>query len=279
VARVPYVKVRPALPFRSPAPSRRQRPPACGVRRLAGWRALGVLLVSALTPAVQAQTPLATLGQASALAPGLSAPVLAQALGLLTQAAQQLAPPHARIVALPGALDARLRLAPCDQVQPFLAAGVPAWGRSRVGLRCAKGPVAWQVHLPVTVQVWAQAPVAQGALPSGAQLDAGLLRLAEVDWADGATPPAATVAELQGRVLARPVVAGQPLRASDLKARLWFAQGDTVQILALGSGFAVRTEGQALSPGIEGQPVRVRTESGKVLVGQAVGLRRVELSL
>ncbi len=210
---------------------------------------------------------------------GITPEVLAQALQLAAQAAQALAPPKARVVALPGALDSRLTLAPCDRVQPFLPAGVPPWGRSRVGLRCTQGPVAWQVYLPVTVQVWAPAPVAQAALPMGARLDGSQLALADVDWAASTSPPAATAAELQDRQLARPVPAGQPLRAADLKARHWFAQGDTVRIVAQSAGFSISTEGQAMGPGIEGQSVRVRTESGRVLVGQPVGERRVELNL
>ena len=217
--------------------------------------------------------------QGAAAGSGLTPEVLAQALQLATQAAQALAPPKARVVAVPGALDSRLTLAPCDQVQPFLPAGVPPWGRSRVGLRCTKGPVAWQVYLPLTVQVWAPAPVLSAALPAGARLDATQLSLAEVDWAASTSHPVATAAELQDRLLARPVAAGQPLRAADLKSRHWFAQGDTVRIVAQSAGFAISTEGQALGPGIEGQSVRVRIESGRVLVGQAVAERRVELSL
>lgn len=257
LATVLFVKVRPALPLPLPLPLRRS--------------AALLAVASALVPPAQAQGSLPGAG--------LAPEVLAQALQLATQAALALAPPRARVVVLPGALDSRLTLAPCGQVQPFLPAGVPPWGRSRVGLRCTRGPVAWQVYLPLTVQVWAAAPVANAALPVGARLDASQLGLAEVDWAASSSPPAATAAELQERQLARPVSAGQPLRAADLKSRHWFAQGDTVRIVAQSAGFSISTEGQAMGPGIEGQNVRVRTESGRVLVGQPVGERRVELSL
>jgi flagella basal body P-ring formation protein FlgA len=222
-----------------------------------------------------------SLAQTQAIAEGnrISSEVQAQALQLATQAAQALAPPKARVVTLAGALDSRLNLTPCARVQAFLPAGVPPWGRSRVGLRCVQGPAAWQIYLPLTVQVWAPAPVAQVELPAGAQLDTAQLGVAVVDWAASSTPPVATVTELQGRQLSRPVAAGQPLRQADLKARQWFAQGDTVRIVAHSAGFSISTEGQAMGPGVEGQSVRVRTESGRTLVGQPVGERRVELSL
>ena len=52
-----------------------------------------------------------------------------------------------------------------------------------------------------------------------------------------------------------------------------------VRVLALGEGFSLEGEGQALSNGIEGQPARVRTESGRILTGQPVGDRRLEVAL
>ena len=80
-------------------------------------------------------------------------------------------------------------------------------------------------------------------------------------------------------MLARPLPAGAAVRQSDLKQRQWFAAGDTVQLVARGSGFSVTGEGQAMSAGIEGQTVRVRTDNGRMLSGQAVGLNRVEVQL
>ena len=210
---------------------------------------------------------------------GLAPEFLAQATALVRQAALAGAPRGARIVALPGALDARLQLAPCTQVQPFLPAGVQPWGRSRVGLRCLQGPVAWQVFLPVTVQVWAPAVVASATLPAGARLEGSQLALAVVDWAAAPGAPHSELETLDGRVLVRPVAAGQALRGSDLRARQWFASGDSVQFVARGRGFAVSAEGQAMNAGLEGQPVRVRMESGRVVVGLPVGHKRVELNL
>jgi flagellar basal body P-ring formation protein FlgA len=52
-----------------------------------------------------------------------------------------------------------------------------------------------------------------------------------------------------------------------------------VQIWAQGSGFAINSEGQAMGPGLEGVPVRVRLESGRVVVGRATAERRLEVQL
>lgn len=153
------------------------------------------------------------------------------------------------------------------------------WGRTRVGLRCAQGPTAWNVSLPVTVQAWAAAAVLAAPLPAGARLDAAQLTLADTDWAAGPSTPYADLASLQGRLLARPLAAGAAPRAADLKPRQWFATGATVRLVASGNGFSIQAEGQALTPGLEGQAARVRTETGRVLTGRPVGDHRVEVSL
>lgn len=200
-----------------------------------------------------------------------------QALG--EQAGSALAPGAVRVEIEPGRLDPRLRLAPCERIEPYLPPGARPWGRSRVGLRCVQGPSPWNVYLPVTVRVFAPAWVTAAALPAGSVLQAEQLRQAEVDWAAAAATPVADVARLLGRELARPLPAGAAPRQTDLKQRLWFAAGDTVQLVTLGRGFSVSGAGQALGPGLEGQTVRVRTDNGRVLTGQAVGQNRVEVSL
>ena len=47
----------------------------------------------------------------------------------------------------------------------------------------------------------------------------------------------------------------------------------------MGSGYAVSGEGQALQAGLEGQEVRVRFESGRIVTGRPVAERRVEVLL
>ncbi|MDE2081871.1 MAG: flagellar basal body P-ring formation protein FlgA [Burkholderiales bacterium] len=230
---------------------------------------LGLILVPGLPGPAQAQP---------APPPVIAPQALAQAQALAVDAAKALAPPQARIVAEPGRLDPRLTLAPCDRVEAYLPAGVPAWGPTRVGLRCVQGRVHWRVFVPLTVRVWAPGVVSGTALPAGAQITAAQLRTGAVDWslAGGAF---ADPAQLEGRVLVRPLTAGEALRPGDLQARQWFAAGDMVQVVAGGDGFSISTEAQAMSRGIEGQEVRVRTESGRVVVGRAVGDHRVALAL
>lgn len=228
----------------------------------------------------------ASAANLAALPPG----VLEQGMVLMKQAAQTLAPRGARVVATAGAPEMRLKLGPCSAGTAYLVPGVPAWGASRLGVRCTQG-AAWSIQLPVKVQIFAPAVVAATVLSSGSTLSASQLAVAEADWAAHGAP-AATVGQrgngaslfsdvqlLEGRVLSRPAAAGAPVRAADLQVRQWFAAGATVSVVALGGGFSVVAEGQALSAGLEGQLVRVRTEGGRVVAGQATGERRVEVRL
>lgn len=245
----------------------RSRAFAAGARRFA----LAALACAGLGAGAASLPPAAEEGAPPPSAEGLTEQVRQFAL-------QAGGAPGLRLEVEVGALDSRLRLAPCERVEPYLPTGTRLWGRTRIGLRCAQGGTPWNVYLPLTVKVYGRGLTVAAALPAGAVLTAADLQPAEIDLAAGAAPLLASELAV-GRTLARPVAAGQALRQSDLRARQWFAAGDTVQITAVGPGFRVSGEGQALGPGLEGQPARVRTESGRVVVGQPVAERRVELSL
>lgn len=178
-----------------------------------------------------------------------------------------------------GRLDPRLKLAPCAQTEPYLPAGFKAWGKTRIGLRCLQGPVRWNVTLPLTVKVYGKALVAATMLPAGSVLTEADLAEAEVDLAADAAPVLTDAQPLLGRTLARGLAPGEALRQPHVRPRQWFAAGQTVRLVAVGPGFEVHAEGQAMSPGLEGSPVRVRTEGGRIVTGLAVGDRRVEVNL
>ena len=178
-----------------------------------------------------------------------------------------------------GQLDPRLSLAPCARVEPYLPVGVRLAGRTRIGLRCTQGVTRWNVYLPLTVRILARSLVASTTLPAGTVLRVHHLAEAEVDLAASPDPAVAQAEVALGRTLARTLAAGDALRQGDLKSRSWFAAGDLVRVVAVGPGFSVSAEGQALGAGLEGQPARVRTESGRIVTGMPVGDRRIEVPL
>ena len=239
-----------------------------------GARVVATLWLIVAAPCVLAQAaPPADAG--SALGASLEQQVRQLALGDNHAAA----PGTPRVEVNVGRLDPRLRLAPCQHVEPYVPEGTRLWGKSRIGLRCTEGAVKWNVYLPITVKVFGTALVATSGLPAGSVLTAADVTPAEVDLAEDSSAPVADPGVAVGRTLARPLAPGQSLRLSSLKVRQWFSAGETVTVIAQGNGFSVAGEAQALNNGIEGQPVRVRTDGGRVLIGQPVGERRVELAL
>jgi flagella basal body P-ring formation protein FlgA len=185
----------------------------------------------------------------------------------------------ARVEVIVGQLDPRLRLAPCTRIEPYLPTNVRLWGKSRIGLRCKEGRTAWNVYLPIVVKVWSPALVVPAGAVAGSVLAEGDLAEAEVDLADELTPTFLDRTLVVGRTLSQPLRPGQAVRQGHIKSRQWFAAGETVKIVAVGAGFALEGIGQALTPGIEGQPAKVRTENGRVVTGVPAGERRVELTL
>lgn len=224
-----------------------------------------VLALAALTPAV---------------APGQPATAQdweAQIRQLATQAGAGM-PAGTRVEVDVGSIDPRLQLAPCARITPYLPAGTRLWGRAQVGLRCVDG-ARWNVYLPVTVKVYAKGWTLNQSLALGTVLTVEHLRLDEIDLAAGSSPVIEQPQAAIGRPLARALKAGHALREADLKPRQWFAAGDTVRIVSVGSGFSISAEGQALGPGVDGQNTKVRTEGGRVVTGRAVATRQIEVRL
>jgi flagellar basal body P-ring formation protein FlgA len=213
--------------------------------------------------------------QAAEPASGVDAALDQQVRQLALQSVRAGAAGVTRVEVALGTLDPRLHLAPCQQIDPYLPNGVRLWGKTRIGLRCTRGPTAWNVYLPITVKAWGRALVATAALPAGSVLAATDVAQAEVDLAEDPSMALNDTPNAIGRTL-QP---GQSLRQAHLKPRQWFAAGEIVQVLARGDGFSVASAGEALTAGIEGQSARVRTEGGRVLVGLPVAENRVELPL
>lgn len=184
-----------------------------------------------------------------------------------------------RVEVVVGRLDPRLVLAPCAQIVPFLPPGARPLGATRIGLRCAKGTTAWRVTLPMQVKVWAPALVARTALPVGTVLLAQHLQTAEVDLAARVDAAMGQQHDAIGRTLQRGLAAGDTLRSGDLKVLQYFNAGDTVRVVAVGSGFSISGEGQALGPGTAGRNAQVRLGGGRIVTGVATGERQVEVAL
>ena len=141
--------------------------------RLIGWT--GVLLFGLLGAARPVG---AGEGGPAALDASLLDDVRSLALGKAAESG------GSRVEVSIGQLDPRLRLAPCQSIEPYLPPGVRLWGKARIGLRCKVGPTPWNVYLPITVKVFGRALVVPAGAAAGSVLGEADLAEAEVDLAE-----------------------------------------------------------------------------------------------
>ncbi len=178
-----------------------------------------------------------------------------------------------------GSLDTRLRLAPCQKVEPYLPRGSRLWGRSRIGLRCADSPGAWNVFLPITVKAWGPAWVVRQPVAPGTTLSEDDAELTEVDWAEHPAPVLARQEDWLGKETSRGLMPGTVLRQPMIRPTQVFTAGTQIKVVVVQGGLRLAASGQAVSHGYLGQNARVRMPNGKVLSGRVLANNTVELQI
>lgn len=189
------------------------------------------------------------------------------------------APNNLRPEIVVGQLDTRLRLAPCQRVEPFLPPNTRLWGRSRIGLRCVQGPTPWSVFLPITVKAWGPAWTVRQTLTPGTVLTRDMAEATEVDWAEGVSPVLPSEEQWVGSETVRAIMPGQVLRQNMVRPPQLFSAGAQVKVVASGKGFALNANGEAVGHGYLGQNVRVRMASGRVISGVVRSADTVEIQI
>lgn len=175
-----------------------------------------------------------------------------------------------------GTIDPRLHLPRCTQPAPFLPPGSKLWGNGTVGIRC-KEPNPWTIYVPVTVNVIVGIVTTSRPLPRGHLLTASDLVTRDGDLTQLPAGTLTDTAPALGKLLVVSIPSGTALRVDMLRATLAVVQGQKVRLLVQGRGFRVNSEGTALTSASIGQPVSVRTASGRVVSGIARGQGLVEL--
>ncbi|OGB32248.1 MAG: flagella basal body P-ring formation protein FlgA [Burkholderiales bacterium RIFCSPLOWO2_12_FULL_61_40] len=178
-----------------------------------------------------------------------------------------------------GAVDGRLKLAPCANVDAYLPVGSRLWGKTRVGLRCIDGMARWNVSVPATITALGNAWVVKGHVPAGAVLRESDVVESEVDWAEEVSPVLQDRSAWLGQVATRLLTTGQTLRQGMVKPAQVFQAGTQVRVVAQGVGFQISGDGQALSAGVLGQSARVRMENGRVASGVVLDSHTVKIDL
>jgi flagellar basal body P-ring formation protein FlgA len=181
-----------------------------------------------------------------------------------------------RVESVAGTVDPRLKLSLCESLEAFLPTGARLWGNSTVGVRCLH-PERWSLFVPVQVRVWADVVVSARALARGQVLAAEDLATQSLDLTQLPQGVYSDPGAVVGKVAGTQIAGGMPLRADMLRTATVVLQGQTVRVVFTGDGLRVTSDGRALGNAGIGEPVQVRTASGKVLKGivQAAGVVEV----
>jgi flagella basal body P-ring formation protein FlgA len=174
-----------------------------------------------------------------------------------------------------GAIDPRLRLPRCAQPILFLPAGARLHGNGSLGVRCEDTPQPWTLYLSYKITLQGPALVARRPLAARQPLQAGDLELKEIAYAGPPGDYPRDAALLEGVMTARPIPAGQAITMDRLVRSQTVRAGQRVKLWLSGNGFVVTQEGVALNGARPGEPVRVRTDAGKLVQGLASADGRV----
>jgi flagella basal body P-ring formation protein FlgA len=179
-------------------------------------------------------------------------------------ARQQLAGQAGEIQVEGAAVDARLQLTPCAELEAYLPPGTRLWGRSHVAVRCLR-PERWSLVVPITVRIMGDAVFTARPLARGLPVEPADLDIRRVDLTALPAGVLTHASQALQRVPGVSLQAGLALRADMLRGAVVVSTGQVVKILAAGEGFIVTSEGSALGNGAVGDILPVRSASGRVL--------------
>jgi flagellar basal body P-ring formation protein FlgA len=185
---------------------------------------------------------------------------------------------------LPGKVDITVTqvfprgLAPCSSLDPFMPTGARLWGRVTVGVRCV-GEKPWTMYVQARVSINATYYLAARALAPG-----DVLTNADLVAHDGdlTMMPQAVItdpSQAVGATALSRVAAGLPLRSDMLRASSAVSVGQSVHVVADGTGFAISAEGSVMNNASPGQQVRVKTAGGQIITGIVRDSQTVEIRM
>lgn len=182
-----------------------------------------------------------------------------------------------RVVIVPTPLNPRLRLAACPhalRTRLPMRQGTPS--RVAVTVSCPGRP-GWSMEVPVQMQVFRQVLVTSRPLARGDILGPADVHAEERDITRMGYGYIASLEQITGHSLARPLIAGVVLEPGELNSRETVRAGDEVALIADIGGIEVRTSGMALDGGDTGAHLRVRNgDSGRIIDGVVVGAGEVK---
>ena len=157
-----------------------------------------------------------------------------------------------------GHLDSRLRLTQCESdLDTFLPSGSKLQGKLSVGVRCAS-PKPWTVYMPAQIRIYKEIIAAAHPLGRGTQVSEADIIQVRQEVSGFHSGYFEEAGQVVGKVMTRPLNAGQVFTPNKLKAALLIKRGEEVTIVASTGTLEVRSRGKALKDAAEGESLTVR---------------------
>ncbi|WP_369797830.1 flagellar basal body P-ring formation chaperone FlgA [Microbulbifer sp. HZ11] len=158
----------------------------------------------------------------------------------------------------------------CQTPSAFLPANHEVrWGRVTVGIRCANAP--HTRYLQASIRAFGHYWVPSENVPAGTELSAPLLKRVEGELSALPKGTLRKRSEIVGQIASRFLPSGYAIQRHQLKTRPLVNRRQPVTLIASGRGFHIAREGHAMDDGAEGDKVRVRLSSRKVVSGFVTG--------
>lgn len=190
------------------------------------------------------------------------------------------APAGAKISIQAQSLDSRVNLPRCEgPVSARLASDRPISRNNTVRISCTSPDLdyPWQMFLSVRAEILFPVVVAKRPLASGDLLDEAAVEVRYVDKTVLRGQQFADTGQLLGTRVKRRIAQDSPIFAANL---CFVCKGDAVSIYAKTTSFEIKTLGEALADGNEGDRIRIRnTNSNKVLEATVIGVGEVEVKM
>ncbi|QYJ74114.1 flagellar basal body P-ring formation chaperone FlgA [Shewanella sp. FJAT-52076] len=190
------------------------------------------------------------------------------------------APANAKINVQAQSLESRGNLPRCEgPVSARLATDRPISRNNTVRISCVSPDLdyPWQMYLSVRAEVLFPVVVAKRPLGNGDLLDAESIEVRYVDKTLLRGQQFSHLQPLYGSRVKRRIPQDAPIFADNL---CFVCKGDAVAIYAKSASFEIKTQGEALADGNEGDRVRIRNiNSNRVLEATVIGVGEVEVKM
>lgn len=179
-----------------------------------------------------------------------------------------------------GRMDPRLRLPACGApLQTFATGNRSTTGAVTIGVRCDSDKT-WTLYVSARVVVFGPVLVAARPLSRGSEISPDDVRLARKDLSRLSYGWLGSVEDAVGKTAKRTYAPGQVVQPNQLEESKLVRRGEQVIVRVASGGLEVSTTGRALSDGILGQQIQIRSSgSSRVIEAEVVAAGEVRVRI